>query len=371
MSSEFGKLLRVSVFGESHGPAVGVLMDGLPSGEAVDIAELQRFLDRRRPGQDALSTSRREADVPRFLSGLSDGRTNGFPLLAVLENRDQRPGDYNAFRDVPRPGHADYTAFVKWRGAADMRGGGHFSGRLTAPLCVAGGIAKQILARRGIYSGAHLYRVADVFDRAFPLRPTEELFDAVARKPFPVLSDAAGEAMRAAVEKARRESDSVGGGVECAASGIPAGWGGPMFEGMESRLSAALFGIPAVKGVEFGAGFAASGLSGSRNNDPFALEQGRVVTTSNHSGGILGGITDGMPLLLRAAFKPVPSIARPQRSVNLATGEEVTLTIPGRHDACVAQRAAPVVEAVTAAVVLDVALEYGGLNGHTERSRAD
>ena len=359
MSSEFGKILKVSVFGESHGPAIGVLMDGLPAGESVDIDELQDFMNRRRPGQSALSTARKESDAPRFLSGLTDGRTNGFPLLAVIENADQRSGDYAALRDVPRPGHADYTAFIKWHGAADMRGGGHFSGRLTAPLCVAGGIAKQILKRRGIYVGSHLLRVADISDEAFPVRPTPELFEAVAAKAFPVLNGAAGERMQEAILKAREDLDSVGGVVECAAVGIPAGWGAPMFEGMESRLAAALFGIPAVKGVEFGAGFAAASMRGSQNNDAFAVEQGRVVTTTNHSGGILGGITNGMPLLLRVAFKPTPSIGREQESVSLTTGGAVALRIPGRHDPCVAHRAAPVAEAVTAAVLLDVAMENG------------
>lgn len=359
MSSEFGKLLRVSVFGESHGPAIGVLIDGLPAGEAVDADELQRFMNRRRPGQNALSTARKESDAPRFLSGLRDGVTNGFPLAALIGNADQRSGDYDAFRDTPRPGHADYTAFVKWGGAADMRGGGHFSGRLTAPICIAGGIAKQILARRNIHIGAHLSSVANIADDAFPLYPAKELFDAVAAKAFPVLNDRAGKRMQEAIAKAREESDSVGGVVECAAVGIPSGWGGPMFEGMESRLAAALFGIPAVKGVEFGAGFTASTLRGSENNDAFAVEQGRVVTVTNHSGGILGGITNGMPLLFRAAFKPTPSIARPQRSVNLRTNQEIEMTIPGRHDPCVAHRAAPVVEAAAAVVLLDVALENG------------
>ena len=359
MSSEFGKLLRISIFGESHGTAIGVIMDGLPAGEAVDVEQLQAFLDRRRPGKNALSTARKETDAPQFLSGLSDGKTNGFPLAAVIANSDQHSGDYAALRSVPRPGHADYTAWVKWGGAADMRGGGHFSGRLTAPLCVAGGIAKQILARHGIFVGAHLLRVADVADDAFPLLPSPPLFDALAQKPFPTLNDAAGERMQAQILRARQDADSVGGVVECAAIGVPAGWGSPMFEGLESRLASALFGIPAVKGVEFGAGFQAAALRGSENNDPFTLSQSGVATTSNHSGGILGGISNGMPLLLRTAFKPTPSIARPQQSVNLETRQEVTLTIPGRHDPCVAHRAVPVVEAVTAAVLLDIALENG------------
>ena len=361
MASEFGKLLRVSVFGQSHGAAVGVLVDGLPAGEAVDFDELQAFLDRRRAKPDGLSTARAEADVPRFLSGLESGKTCGFPLCAVLDNADTRSRDYDALRAVPRPGHADYTAWVKWRGLADMRGGGHFSGRLTAPLCVAGGIAKQILARRGVYVGAHLCRAGGVADAPFPLSPTPELFDALAAKAFPVLAAAAGERMQAAIRAARADADSVGGIVECAALGLPAGLGGPFFDGLESRIAAAVFGIPAVKGVEFGAGFGAADLRGSDNNDPFAVQNGVVVTETNHSGGILGGITTGMPVVFRAAFKPTPSIGKPQKSVDLQTMEAATLTVSGRHDPCVAHRAVPVVEAVAACVLLDLLLENTAL----------
>jgi len=357
MSSEFGNILRVSVFGQSHGRAVGVLVDGLPAGEAVDLEELQRFLDRRRPGKGPLSTARKETDAPIFLSGLEDGRTCGAPLCAVIQNADQHSSDYSELRDKPRPGHADYTAWVKWGGNADMRGGGHFSGRLTAPLCVAGGIAKQILARRGVYVGAHLASAAGIPDRPFPLHPAPELFEEVAAKPFPVLDDGAGEKMRAAILAAREELDSVGGVVECAAAGLPAGLGDPMFGGVENRLAAALFGIPAVKGVEFGAGFAAAGLRGSENNDPFVMEDGKVRAESNHAGGILGGITTGMPVVLRAGFKPTPSIGREQRTVSLSGRAEAPLTIHGRHDPCIAHRAVPVVEAVTAAVLLDLLLE--------------
>lgn len=357
MSSEFGKLLRVSVFGQSHGAAIGVNMDGLPAGEAIDLEELQRFLDRRKPGQNAFSTHRKETDIPRFLSGLEDGKTCGAPLCAILENQDQHSGDYAGLNDVPRPGHADYTAAVKWGGAADMRGGGHFSGRLTAPLCVAGGIARQILARRGIHIGAHLAAVANIPDTPFPLHPTPELFQEVAQRPFPVLNEAAGAAMQEAIAQARAEGDSVGGIIECAAVGLPAGLGDPMFEGVENRLAAALFGIPAVKGVEFGAGFAAAALRGSQNNDPFTVEDGQIRTETNHAGGILGGITTGMPLVLRVALKPTPSIARTQTSVSLSAQVQTELNIRGRHDPCVAPRAVPVVEAVTAAVLLDLLLE--------------
>lgn len=357
MSSEFGHLLKISVFGQSHGMAIGVVVDGLPAGEAVDLTELQAFLDRRKPGKNPLSTARKEADAPTFLSGLENGMTCGAPLCAVIQNGDQHSGDYAGLTDTPRPGHADYTAGIKWGGRADMRGGGHFSGRLTAPLCIAGGIAKQILARRGVFVGAHLKEVAGIPDTPFPLRPSAQLFQEVAAKAFPVLDDGAGERMRAAILAAREDLDSVGGIVECAATGLPAGLGDPMFDGVENRLAAALFGIPAVKGLEFGAGFDAARLRGSENNDPFVLDHGTVAAESNRAGGILGGITTGMPLLLRAAFKPTPSIARPQRTVRLSTMEETDLEIRGRHDPCIAHRAVPVVEAVTAAVLLDLLLE--------------
>ena len=357
MSSEFGNLLKVSVFGQSHGKAIGVVVDGLPAGEAIDLEELDRFLDRRRTGKNRLSTARKESDVPVFLSGLENGVTCGAPLCAVIENSDQHSSDYRELRDKPRPGHADYTAYVKWKGQADMRGGGHFSGRLTAPLCVAGGIAKQILARRGVYVGAHLWSVGTERDTPFPLRPTRELFESVAAKPFPVLDDQAGERMQALILEARQNLDSVGGVIECAATGMPAGLGDPMFGGVENRLAAALFGIPAVKGVEFGDGFAATRAHGSENNDPFAEEDGHVVTETNHAGGILGGITNGMPIVLRMAVKPTASISRPQRTVSLSAGENTDLVIHGRHDPCIAHRAVPVVEAVTAAVLLDLLLE--------------
>ena len=354
MSSEFGRNVRVSIFGQSHGQAIGVLIDGLPAGERLDREELFAFMARRRPGKDALSTARHEADIPAFLSGLKDDKTSGSPLCAVIENKDTRSSDYDELTDKPRPGHADYTAWAKWGGLADMRGGGHFSGRLTAPLCIAGGIAKQILARRGIHIGAHLAEVVGIPDDAFPLSPTPELFKQIAQKAFPVLNDAAGESMKNAIMIAAEKRDSVGGIIECAAIGLPAGLGEPMFEGVESQLASVLFGVPAVKGVEFGAGFASARLTGSQNNDPFVTDKNDIRTTTNHCGGILGGITNGMPLLLRAAVKPTPSIALPQRTVSLSRHENVELIIKGRHDPCIAHRAVPVVEAVTACVLLDM-----------------
>ncbi len=357
MASEFGKRLRVSVFGQSHGKAIGVVVDGLPTGEQINLSELMRFLERRRPG-GPLSTARREEDAPVFLSGVVEGRTCGSPLCAIIENHDVRSEDYEELADKPRPSHADYTAYMKWGKSVDMRGGGHFSGRLTAPLCIAGGIAKQILERQGISVGAHLWEAGGEKDVPFPLYPTRELFCAIADKEFPVIDDAGGMRMRQTIAAAAQEADSVGGIVECAAIGIPAGLGAPMFDGVENRLAAALFGIPAAKGVEFGAGFDSARKRGSENNDPFCIGQdGGIVTEKNDSGGILGGITNGMPVVVRVAFKPTPSIGKPQRTVSLSKRVLTELTIQGRHDPCIAHRAVPVVEAVTALVLLDMILE--------------
>ncbi len=357
MASNFGNRLRISVFGQSHGTAIGVTMDGLPSGEAIDLDQLYSFLCRRTPGTSPLSTPRQESDFPTFLSGLEQGKTCGAPLCATIENKDQRSHDYKNLSLKPRPGHADYTAWVKWQGTADMRGGGHFSGRLTAPLCIAGGIAKQILARRGIFVGAHILQIGTVQDAPFPLRPTGDLFESVAQKPFPVLDDAQGQAMTQVILAAAAEEDSVGGIVQCAAIGLPAGMGSPMFDGLEGRLSQGLFGIPAVKGVSFGAGFDVATMRGSENNDPFTIENGAVATTTNHAGGILGGITTAMPLTLQVAFKPTPSIGKVQQTVDLATMTPDTLVVQGRHDPCIVHRAVPVVEAVTALTLLDILLE--------------
>ena len=349
MSSSYGENLRIHIFGESHCPAVGVTVEGIPAGERVDLEELQRFLDRRAPGRSAWSTPRKEADIPEFLSGLREGRTCGTPLTAILKSANTRSGDYDALRDVPRPGHADYTAWVKYGESRDSRGGGHFSGRLTAPLCVAGGICLQLLAREGITVLSRIAAIGGIRDEG-------ELTASTAEKPFPTVSDSAGEAMRSAIAAARAEGDSLGGVIECAVLGLPAGLGDPMFDGMENRVAAAVFGVPAVKGIEFGAGFAAAGLRGSENNDAFSVENGRIITDSNHCGGILGGITDGMPLTFRAAVKPTPSLARPQQSVDLKTGEIVPLTVTGRHDPCIVPRAVPCLEAAAAIAVYDALL---------------
>lgn len=360
MSSTWGNNIQVSIFGESHGNAIGVSVQGFPAGEAIDMAELSAFLERRKPGKNPLSTPRKEADEPNFISGIQENILTGTPLCAVIVNKNTRSGDYKGFENTPRPGHADYTATMKWQGNADIRGGGHFSGRLTAPLCIAGGIAKQILHRRGIDIGAHIRSVGTTEDSAFPLYPTKVLFDTIAAKDFPVIDDTRGETMKEAILSAKNNNDSIGGTVECAVTGLPVGLGGPMFGGMESHISAAMFGIPAVKGIEFGSGFHGSKCLGSQNNDAFCFdEQGNVATETNHCGGILGGISNGMPLTFRIALKPTPSIGKPQQTVDLEKKEITTIAIEGRHDPCIVHRAVPVVEAVTALAILDILTEEG------------
>lgn len=350
-----GDRIRVSVFGQSHSEAIGAVVDGLPAGFQIDFDKLKAFTSRRAPGQASYATARKEADEPVFLSGLCGDTTCGAPLGFTIANTNTRSGDYANLRETPRPSHADYAAHVKFRGFQDVAGGGHFSGRLTAPLCVAGGICLQMLASRGVQVRAHIYAIADVCDTSFD--PVDIPDVDLGAKPFPVLSDKQGEKMRAAIERARMDCDSVGGVVECAVTGVPAGLGDPMFDGVENRLAKALFGIPAVKGLEFGSGFAGSGLRGSENNDAFLTDgQGHVTTATNRHGGILGGITSGMPVVFRAAFKPTASIAKPQQSVHLPTDSPQTLVIKGRHDPCIVPRAVPVVEAVTALVMLDLLL---------------
>lgn len=357
MSSDFGHNLRITLFGQSHAPAVGVVLDGLPAGEAVDMARVGQMLARRAPG-GAHGSSRRESDIPQILSGLENGVTAGAPLCAIINNEDARPDDYAPLRTVPRPSHADFAAMMKYGGAADLRGGGHFSGRMTAPLCLAGAICMQLLERRGVTVGAHLAAVGEVEDAPLDaVAVDKELLDALAERRPPVLDAAAGQRMLQLIEQAAAEKDSVGGVVEVAAVGLPAGLGAPMFRGLENQLAAAAFAIPAVKGIEFGAGFAATRLRGSRHNDPFYYDGAAVKTRSNRHGGILGGLSSGMPLILRLAFKPTPSIGLPQGSVDLATGQDCKLTISGRHDPCVALRAVPVCAAVTAFVLLDFMLE--------------
>ena len=358
MSSSYDGNLRISIFGQSHSGGIGVVIDGLPAGEKIDMAALQAFLARRAPGGNAWSTPRKEADAPEFLSGLVNDATCGAPLCAVIRNTNTRSGDYDNLRDVPRPGHADYTAHVKYGGFQDVSGGGHFSGRLTAPLCVAGGICKQILEKRGILVGAHILRIGGESERGFsPTELTPGELRLAAEKPFPALDDEAAQRMQREIRAAKEGLDSVGGVIECAAIGLPAGLGDPMFDGMENRIARIAFAIPAVKGVEFGTGFGVAGMRGSENNDPFYMDGGAVRTRTNNAGGILGGITNGMPLIFRAAIKPTPSIAQEQNSVSLSRGEDALLAVRGRHDPCIVPRAVPCMEAALAIAITDALLE--------------
>ena len=364
MSSTYGENLKLSIFGQSHGPAIGMTLDGIPAGLPVDLDKLQEFLNRRAPGQNDWSTPRREEDQPEFLAGLLDGYTCGAPIAAVIHNKNTRSGDYRNLMDCPRPGHADYTANIKYGGFQDAAGGGHFSGRLTAPLCIAGGLCKQWLEEMGIRIGAHIVSIAgeetNASDSSFD--PIDPQLDAV-RSDFPVLSEENGAKMRENIAAARKKGDSVGGIIECAIVGLPAGIGEPMFGGVESRIAQIVYGVPAVKSVDFGAGHSAGYMRGSQNNDDYVIENGIVKTLTNYCGGILGGITNGMPVIFQTAIKPTPSISQPQQSVSLSRMENTTLEIKGRHDPCIVPRAVPVIEAAAAIAIYDMIL------GNTQTDR--
>mgnify|MGYP001855826996 FL=1 len=344
--------MRHMIFGESHGPAIGVVLEGVPAGLELDLEQVQKELDRRKPGQDPTATARKESDLVEVLSGVFEGKTTGAPLAMVIRNSDQHSKDYESIRYTPRPSHGDYAGFIKSRGCLDYRGGGHFSGRLTAPLVAAGAVAKQVLAGRGVQVGAHISSIYGICDAA--LEDPEEL-KAVAAKSFPVLNDSKGEEMRQAILEAKEEQDSVGGAIECAVTGLPAGLGAPDFGcNVEGIFSQYLFAVPAVKGIEFGAGVAFSLMRGSEANDPFAVEDGKVVTKTNHAGGINGGITNGMPVTFEVTIRPTPSISLPQESVDLRTGEVTEIEIHGRHDPCIVPRAVPVIEAAAALAACQV-----------------
>ena len=363
MSSNFGERVKISIFGQSHSEGIGVVIDGLPAGETVDMENILTFMKRRAPGQHKYATPRKETDEPHILSGLFEGKTCGSPLCAIMENTNTRSKDYIQLKEMPRPGHADFTAEIKYGGFQDYRGGGHFSGRLTAPLCFAGAICMQILERKGIQIGSHILSVREEQDTSIDAASVSALeLNEVKKKVFPVFSDEAGERMKAAIEAARMDGDSVGGVIEAAVVGLPVGIGEPMFDGLESKLAAILFAIPAVKGVEFGEGFAASRLFGSENNDAFYYdEKGQVKTRTNHHGGSLGGISSGMPLTVRVAFKPTPSISKEQDTISLPKEKAEKLQVTGRHDPCIVPRAVPCVEAALAVALMDLyCLKYEG-----------
>ena len=347
-----GDKLKVTLFGQSHGPAVGCVLDGFPAGKRIDWDAVNAFMARRAPGQNEWSTQRKEADAPEILSGLNaDGFTCGAPITAVIRNTNQHSGDYPDLLNMPRPGHADYAAGIKYGSSWDFRGGGQFSGRLTAPLCFAGALCLQYLEKKNVQVAAHIARIGAVWDgKPDMVHPKLPLYEAGA---FPAIDPEKGKAMRAEIETAKQAGDSVDGAVRCIVTGFPAGMGGPYFGGLEGKLAYALFGIPAVKGIQFGD----AQTHGSENNDAFCIENGAVSTVTNHCGGILGGISNGMPLHFTVSFKPTPSIGIPQRTVDIKAMKEMEMTLRGRHDPCVVPRAVPVVEAVTAMVLTDLLLQ--------------
>ncbi len=353
MSSFFGQHLRLSLFGQSHGEAIGITMDGFPAGMPIDMARVMAEMRRRAPGQSSLTTPRKEADMPEILSGVLEGRTTGQPICAIIRNTNTRSADYGPGVDLLRPGHADYTGHVRYFGFEDWRGGGHFSGRLTAPVVFAGALCSQWLEKQGVGIISHIQQLGSVKDASLMDTPAA---DAAALKAMhlPCILPGISQAMEEEALRAAREQDSIGGVIECMISGLPAGLGAPFFDSVESVLSHLLFAIPAVKGVEFGEGFGFATLRGSQANDPFRMEDGRVVTASNHSGGVQGGITNGMPVVFRCAVRATPSIGQPQETVSLQKGENARISIHGRHDPCILPRAVPVVEAVAAIGMMEL-----------------
>ncbi len=360
MGSIWGNHLKISIFGESHGTGIGVVMDGLPSGQTLDLDQIRAFALRRAPGRAAWATPRKEADEAEILSGLFQGHVTGAPLAAVIRNTNTRSQDYDTSRIKPRPGHADLTAIARYDGFQDPRGGGHFSGRLTAPLVFAGAVASQILAAKGVQVASHVFEIAGIRDEVYdPVHPDIERFKSCTQKPFEVLDDEAGRKMAEAIEEARQLTDSVGGQVEAMIYGLPAGIGDPIFDNLESRLSSLVFGIPAVRGIEFGTGFEAARMYGSAHNDAPSIEGRKIRFATNNAGGILGGISNGMPIVFRVAFKPTASIGQEQQTINLETMAEDKLVVHGRHDPCIVPRAVPVVEAAAAIFALDQMIGAG------------
>lgn len=348
--------MRYSIFGESHGSAIGVVLEQVPPGLVLDREAISKEMARRAPGKSPLSTARKEADVPEILSGVFDGKTTGTPLCAIIHNSDHHSKDYAKTRFLARPSHGDYTGFVRYQGCNDYRGGGHFSGRLTAPLVFAGAVAKQLLAQRGITVGAHISQIGTVKDKPFAdtqLTPT--LFQTLSEKAFPTVDDQAGAAMQAEILQAREELDSIGGAIQCAVLGLPVGVGSPDLGcNVEGVLAQHLFAVPAVKGISFGAGFDFASMRGSAANDPFYMDGGQVKTRTNHSGGVNGGISNGMPVLFQVAIRPTPSIGQEQNTINFSTMEDAKLTIQGRHDPCIVHRAVPVIEAAAALAICEL-----------------
>jgi len=361
MSSIWGERLKISLFGESHGPAVGIVVDGFPAGMAVDLDKIAFEMQRRRPKSAPYSTRRKEADEVEILSGIFQGRTTGAPICGLIRNTDTRSQDYEDISRLPRPGHADYAAHVRFGGYNDHRGGGHFSARLTAPLVFAGALARQFLEEKGIYIGSHVYSIGDIVDVSFDMAGvTREQLENLRKMELPVNDSSCADAYMQLIDDARRDLDSVGGIIETAVIGLPAGIGTPYFGNVEGKLSSMLFSVPAVKGVEFGAGFGIARMRGSEANDSFYMDGEQVRTRTNNNGGINGGITNGMPVVFRVAIKPVSSIAKAQETIDMEKMENAVLEIKGRHDVCIVPRAVPVVEAACAIALLDLYLVHTG-----------
>ena len=362
MKSSVGEAIRLSVFGESHGAAIGAVLEGLPAGHKIDFDFMLSQMARRAPGRDNTTTSRREEDLPEILSGVLDGITTGAPLTLIIRNKDTISKNYDNLKVNPRPSHSDYAAYVRYNGFNDVRGGGHFSGRLTAPIVAAGAICRGILKEHGVTVGGHIFNIGEVMDNQLdPVNLTAKELDELSKGYFSLVNKQKEEKMREEIEKARKDLDSIGGSVELGVVGLPVGLGNPMFRGVENVLSNILYGVPAVKGVSFGAGFGYSVLKGTNANDNMYYDDGKVVCKTNNCGGITGGITNGMPLTVMVALKPTPSISSPQQTVNLKTGENESLVIEGRHDPCIVPRALPALEAALAVGLLDLMAEGGKL----------
>ena len=349
MSGMWGSKIKLSIFGESHGNAIGITIDGLPAGFSIDMDKIMMEMARRAPGKSSLSTPRKESDIPEILSGYFEGKTTGTPLCAIIRNSNTKSKDYSKLKDVMRPGHADYTGAVRYKGFNDYRGGGHFSGRITAPLVFAGAICKQILEVKGIIVSAHINSIGKIKDCSFLESDiSDELLNSFKEKELPLINTKLEDEMRQEILSARSSGDSIGGTIECAILGVSPGIGDPFFDSVESTLAHLMFSVPAVKGIEFGKGFDISKMRGSEANDEYYLENGNIKPKTNNNGGILGGITNGMPIIFNVAIKPTASIFKEQNAVNIVTMEETTLCIEGRHDPCIVQRALPVIEAVAA-----------------------
>lgn len=359
MGANWGRNIRLSIFGESHGSAIGINIDGLPAGVEIDLDKIEKHMERRAPGRSAFSTQRKEKDGVEILSGIYEGKTTGAPICGIIKNEDKKSKDYSKLKEVMRPGHSDYPAYIKYHGYNDVRGGGHFSGRITAPIVFAGSIAREILAKKNIYIGAQIKSIKDIEVEDIA-ELTTEVFEEISKKEMAILDDKKIIEIKERIEVARMNQDSLGGVIECYAIGVPAGIGEPFFDSLESTIAHLAFSIPAVKGIEFGKGFSMTEMLGSEANDEYYLDNHIVKTTNNNNGGILGGISNGMPISFKVAIKPTPSISKKQNTINVKKMENCDLVIEGRHDPCIVPRAVVVIESILALALLERLYDEGG-----------